>query len=128
MYCLQETACEWFLRHFEKRQGDQQSSIKPQMPLAKLFTQSLESLIRHVERILLPLTAQMRYLEWPEERFTAFQQLLSRLSSTSSHPGNANESTRLMSMKRDALRMLRQTWVLVLYARFSYQRDFFANY
>lgn len=93
--------------------------------LQKPFTLVLELLVRHMERILLPLNAQMRYLERPEELLAAFHRLLSRMSSTSSHQSSADETSRLNAMERD---VLRHSWLLVLYARFSCQRDFFANY
>lgn len=92
----------------------------------------LEALICQVERTLLPLNAQMRYVERPEVLLAAFQQLFSRMAkvttSISSHPGEATENTIHNAMERDALRVLRQTWLLVLYTRYSYQQDFFANY
>lgn len=96
--------------------------------LQKPFTLVLELLVRHMERILLPLNAQMRYLEWPEELLAAFHQLLSSMSSTSLHHSTVDETSRLNAMERDVLRMLRHSWLLVLYARSSYQQDFFANY
>ncbi|KAF1317091.1 hypothetical protein FI667_g15000, partial [Globisporangium splendens] len=86
------------------------SSIAPSF--SRAFSSFIPMLVDQLQQILVPLNDDMKYVE--EDDVAGHIVVLQRLV-------NGDDTKRFH-------KALRCTWLLVLYVRFSYQRDFFAHF
>lgn len=133
-----EAACRWLLEQLQQEANEPPSrggkSIAPGSAItsfASMYAWIFPMLVRQLAQTLVPLNDQMRYVDDLDAQIASLQQLGIIMTTlpdgVQAAPGGGGDS-HVVNQTSALLDTLRQTWLLVLYVRFSYQRDFFSNY